>query len=111
MVWKYDFMTWGQSMVAGKNLVRVQEKGQITLPRAIRDELGIKKGDLVSVEVNGRAASIVPQMVISGERMRQIEEEILASGITLEEMDKFIENTRNARGVWMKETHDISDDN
>lgn len=97
-------------MVANKNLVRVQEKGQVTLPRAIRDELGIKKGDLVSVELNGRAVSIVPQTVISEERMRQIEEEILASGITIEEMDEFIENSRNARGLWMKEAYGIRDE-
>ena len=30
-------------------LVRVQEKGQVTLPAALRKRLGLKKGDLVAV--------------------------------------------------------------
>ena len=30
------------------NIVRVQEKGQITIPRIIRQQLNLKKGDLVT---------------------------------------------------------------
>jgi AbrB family looped-hinge helix DNA binding protein len=32
-----------------RKLVRVQEKGQVTIPREIRKKLGLKRGDLVAV--------------------------------------------------------------
>ena len=35
--------------MAERNLVRIQEKGQVTLPAAMRKKLGLKKGDLVAV--------------------------------------------------------------
>ncbi len=94
-------------MVASKKLVYVQEKGQVTIPRAIRDELGLKKGDPVLVELKDGVVQIAPQTVIPDERLKRIEEEILASGITLEEMDAFIEEARNSRPVLMKELYGI----
>lgn len=43
-------MTFGDGLVATtRNLVRVQEKGQITLPADVRKWLGLKKDDLVAV--------------------------------------------------------------
>ena len=32
-----------------RKLVRIQEKGQVTIPQAIRKKLGLKQGDLVAV--------------------------------------------------------------
>ena len=32
-----------------RKLVRMQEKGQVTIPREIRKKLGLKRGDLVTV--------------------------------------------------------------
>jgi AbrB family looped-hinge helix DNA binding protein len=32
-----------------RKLVRVQEKGQVTIPTEIRKKLGLKRGDLVAV--------------------------------------------------------------
>ena len=32
-----------------RRLVRVQEKGQVTLPAELRRKLGLKRGDLVTV--------------------------------------------------------------
>ncbi len=43
-----------------QRLVRVQEKGQITLPAEVRKSLGIKKGDLVAVSEETGAVVIKP---------------------------------------------------
>jgi AbrB family looped-hinge helix DNA binding protein len=43
------------------NLVRVQEKGQVTLPDDVRRRLGIKKGDLVAAMEIFEEVPITPQ--------------------------------------------------
>lgn len=47
----------------GPRLVRVQEKGQVTLPAAVRRQTGLKKGDLVSVSVTEDGVLITPVAV------------------------------------------------
>ena len=42
-------------MPVQRNFVRVQEKGQVTLPADVRKRLGIKKGDLVAFVETPRA--------------------------------------------------------
>ena len=42
-------MTFLQTTYSEKRLVRVQEKGQVTLPAEVRANLGLKKGALVAV--------------------------------------------------------------
>ena len=37
---------------------RVSSKGQVTIPRDVREALGIKQGDSVLFRVNGRSATI-----------------------------------------------------
>ena len=41
-----------------KPSARVSSKGQITIPRDVREALGIKQGDSVHFHVNGRSATI-----------------------------------------------------
>jgi AbrB family looped-hinge helix DNA binding protein len=49
--------------MAERHLVRVQEKGQVTLPTELRKRLGIKKGDLVAVTETPEGLLITPQEV------------------------------------------------
>lgn len=42
-------------------LVRIQEKGQITLPVEVRRSLNLKKGDLVAVIQTEEGVLITPQ--------------------------------------------------
>ena len=46
-----------------RKFVRVQEKGQITLPADMRRNLGLKKGDLVSVTATADGVLIKPVTV------------------------------------------------
>ena len=74
--------------------VRVQEKGQVTIPLEIRQKLGLKKGDLVTFVETETGVVIKPAEVIVTEALDQIGRALRERGITLEEL---IESGREIR--------------
>jgi len=86
------------------NLVRVQEKGQVTLPVAVREELGIKRGDLVSVSVTPAGVLITPQRAIAAALLDKIGESLTSQGLTL---DDLIESGRAEREALLQEMYGI----
>ncbi len=86
------------------NLVRVQEKGQVTLPIAVREELGIKRGDLVSVSVTPAGVLITPQRAIAAALLDKIGESLTSQGLTL---DDLIESGRAEREALLQEMYGI----
>ena len=85
-------------------LVRIQEKGQVTLPADVRRQLGLKKGDLVSVTQTAEGILITPQEVLAMQALDQIGEALRAKGLTLEEL---IESGREIRGKLIEEEYGI----
>ena len=75
-------------------LVRVQEKGQVTIPSQICKKLKLKKGDLVIFEETETGAVIRPVEVLVSDALIQISKALQAKGITLEEI---IERGRELR--------------
>ena len=73
-------------MAAARNLVRVQEKGQVTLPADIRKRLGLKKGDLVAVVETPEGVLITPQQVVATKALAEIGHVLKKQGLTLEDM-------------------------
>lgn len=61
-------------------LVKVIRHGQITLPKQIRDALGIREGDLLDVRLTGADVLLRPKAAVdrevAGERLFQMLEEI-----------------------------------
>jgi len=47
-----------------ENLIKVREKGQITLPLYMRKKLHIKRGDLVLAKIVDNAVVLIPQETI-----------------------------------------------
>ncbi len=45
-------------------LVKIQRKGQMTLPTRVRSAVGLADGDMVDVKVSGRRIVITPTLVI-----------------------------------------------
>ena len=45
-------------------LVRVQHKGQMTIPSTVRAAVGLAEGDMVDVRAIGNKIVITPQLVI-----------------------------------------------
>jgi AbrB family looped-hinge helix DNA binding protein len=91
-------------MAAGRELVRLQEKGQVTLPADIRKRLGLKKGDLVAVEGTPEGVIITPQGVLALEALEEIGKALKEQGLTLEEM---IESGREERDELLRELYGI----
>lgn len=88
-------MTFLQSTYSERKLVRVQEKGQVTLPREVREKLGLKKGDLVSVIETDEGILISPQEIVATRALDRIGEVLKGKGISLEEI---IKSGRQERG-------------
>lgn len=100
-------MTFLQTTQSERKLVRVQEKGQVTLPANMREKLGLKKGDLVAVEQTSNGVLITPQQVIAMEALNRIGVELKKKGLTLEEL---IESGREIRGQILMEKYGIDPD-
>src|SRR5437879_4298663 len=60
-----DFPDSGNEPYTPMNiLVKVQHKGQMTIPRRVRSAVGLADGDMVEVRAVGRKIVITPQLVI-----------------------------------------------
>jgi AbrB family looped-hinge helix DNA binding protein len=66
--------------------VKVQEKGQVTIPLEIRQRLGLKKGDLVTFVITEAGVVIKPAEVIVTEALDEINRALKAEGISLKEL-------------------------
>jgi AbrB family looped-hinge helix DNA binding protein len=91
-------------MAAERKLVRIQEKGQVTLPVAVRKRLGLKKGDLVAITETPEGVLITPQEVVAAKALDQIGAILREQGISLEEL---IESGREIRGELIHELYGI----
>ncbi|MCL4541909.1 MAG: AbrB/MazE/SpoVT family DNA-binding domain-containing protein [Chloroflexi bacterium] len=94
-------------MIERKNFVRVQEKGQVTLPAEARRRLGLKKGDLVAVIETSEGLLLAPRALIATRALDRIGELLREQGVTLEEM---IESGREIRGKLIAELYGIPED-
>ena len=86
--------------------VRVQEKGQVTIPLEIRRRLNLKKGDLVTFVETDEGILIVPVEVIASQALNKIGQALQERGLGLDEM---IERGRNIRGDLIAEAYEIPD--
>ena len=93
-------------MQAERNLVRVHEKGQVTLPADVRRRLGLKKGDLVAVVETPEGVLITPQEVVAAKALAEVGEALREQGLSLEEM---IERGRAIRSQLLDEHYGIAD--
>jgi AbrB family looped-hinge helix DNA binding protein len=92
------------SMPTERTLVRVQEKGQVTLPAGMRKRLGLKKGDLVAVVEIADGVLITPQVVAASQAFDRIGAVLREQGLSVEEL---IESGRSERGELLRERYDL----
>ena len=69
-----------------RKLVRIQEKGQVTIPTEIRKKLGLKRGDLVAVMGTPEGVFITPQQVLATKALDRIGDILKEKGVSLEEL-------------------------
>ncbi|KKU24380.1 MAG: SpoVT/AbrB domain protein [Candidatus Woesebacteria bacterium GW2011_GWC2_47_16] len=87
--------------------MRVQEKGQVTLPVEVRQKLGLKKGDLVAVIETEEGVLISPQEIVATKALDRIGEVLKEKGISLEEL---IESGREERVSIIEKQYGIRSD-
>jgi len=87
--------------------VRVQEKGQVTIPSRLRRKFNLKKGDTVMFVETEKGMLIKPAEVIVSEALDEIGKALKAEGITLE---KWIERGREIRGKLLEEMYGLKDE-
>ena len=88
-----------------RKLVRIQEKGQVTIPTEIRKKLGLKRGDLVAVMETPDGVFITPQQVVATKALDSIGDILKEQGLSLDEL---IASGRQARGDILQETYGIT---
>jgi antitoxin PrlF len=84
--------------------VRVQEKGQVTIPQEIRRRLNLKKGDLVTFVETEEGVLIVPVEVIASQALDKIGQALQDRGLGLEEV---IERGRDIRSDLIADEYDL----
>jgi antitoxin PrlF len=87
-------------------LVRMQEKGQVTIPQEIRKKLGLKRGDLVAVMETPEGVFITPQQVVATKALDSIGDILKEKGLSLAEV---ISSGRELRTDLLQETYGITE--
>jgi antitoxin PrlF len=86
--------------------VRVQERGQVTIPKEIRKRLDLKKGDLVTFIETEEGVIIKPAELVVSTALDEIGEALKEKGINLEEL---MERGREIRSQLLEEEYGIRD--
>jgi AbrB family looped-hinge helix DNA binding protein len=91
-------------MALESKLVRIQEKGQVTLPAAVRKQLGLERVILVAVVATPEGVLITPQEVVASKALDEIGAILREQGLSLEEL---IEAGRDGRDELVREQYGI----
>lgn len=86
-------------------VVKVQEKGQVTIPIEIREKWGLKKGDLVTFIETEAGVIIKPAEIVASEALDEIGRALREKGISLEEL---IERGREIREELIEDEYGTS---
>ena len=86
------------------NYVRIQEKGQVTIPTKIRKKLNLRKGDLVMFVETEAGVLIQPAEAIVSQALDKIGESLRADGITPEKWNK---RSRDIRKQLLEEMYGL----
>ena len=75
---------------------KVMAKGQITIPKDVRDVLGVSNGDRVTFIVEGNTVRIVNSAVYAMQVLqREMAGEAERAGLTLEDVMNLVKELRN----------------
>ena len=86
--------------------VRVQERGQVTIPKEIRERLDLKKGDLVTFVETEEGVMIKPAEIVVSAALDEIGEALKERGLSLEEL---MERGREIRKDLVEEEYGVAD--
>jgi AbrB family looped-hinge helix DNA binding protein len=91
-----------------RQLVRIKQKGQLTLPARMLRDLGLKEGDMVDVQQTPEGQIVLtPQEVVAMRALDELGSALKKRGITLEEL---VESGRDIREELAKEWYGLGSD-
>jgi AbrB family looped-hinge helix DNA binding protein len=77
--------------------VRVQKKGQVTIPLEYRQKFNLKQGDLVTFVETKKGLLLKPAELVRSETLDEIEAALREKGINLEDILKEKKNTQGKK--------------
>lgn len=83
-------------------VVKLRERGQLTIPYEYRKELGIGKEDVLNIIKAGDVLILVPRQLAGDVVSRKIESTMKKKGLTLQDL---LNNLREQRRRYSKKTH------
>ena len=89
-----------------RKFVRMQDKGQVTIPTEIRKKLGLKRGDLVAVMETPEGVFITPQQVVATTALDRIGDILKEQGLSLPEL---IAQGRDSRTELLHDAYGITE--
>lgn len=90
-------------MEAAKGAVaEIKARGQLTIPKKIREMSHMEEGSVVSILPVGNSLIITPKRMELDEARKQFRKLVKASGLTLEEL---VEGLKEERGRLFEETY------
>ena len=88
---------------AKRTLVRIQDKGQITLPAALRRKLGLRTGDLVAVEETADGVLLRPQRAVPASVLEAAGKTLAEQGISLAHIRSWAEAAQTPEGIRLRD--------
>jgi AbrB family looped-hinge helix DNA binding protein len=85
-------------------IAEIKARGQLTIPKKIREMSQIEEGNVVSIFPIGDSLIITPKRLELDEARRQLKKLVKASGLTLEELTKGL---KEERAALFKETYGV----
>ncbi len=92
--------------MATAKLSIMQDKGQVTIPAAIRRRLGLKKGALIAFVETEQGVLIAPREVIAAEALDHLGAILRERGLTL---DEWVASGRELRGGLIEEEYGLKE--
>lgn len=83
-------------------VAEIKARGQLTIPKKIRETSNIEEGNVVSILPVGDSLIITPKRLELDEARRQLKKLLKASSLTIEDL---IEGLKEERGDLFKETY------
>lgn len=83
-------------------VVKLRERGQVTIPYEYRKDLGLGKEDVLNVLKIGDVLILVPRQLAGDALSRKMETSMKKKGLTL---DNLLSNLEEQRKRYSKETH------
>jgi bifunctional DNA-binding transcriptional regulator/antitoxin component of YhaV-PrlF toxin-antitoxin module len=75
-------------------IVRLRERGQITLPAQLREELGVGVGDFFTIVKVDSYVVMTPKRLVVSEVTGQLEQLLAEKGLTLDDLLSGLEDER-----------------